>query len=47
MSRANGLIVLSICDDRIRTITRFGAPDIVARFGLSLTLANTRTTPTV
>jgi RNA polymerase sigma-70 factor (ECF subfamily) len=40
-ARANGLIVLTICDEHISTITRFGGPDIVARFGLPLTLGNT------
>jgi RNA polymerase sigma-70 factor (ECF subfamily) len=40
-SRAHGLMVLTICDDHITTITRFGGADIVARFGLPLTLANT------
>ena len=39
-SRANGLIVLTIFDDHISTITRFGGPDIVARFGLPPTLDN-------
>ena len=39
-SRANGLIVLTIANDRISTITRFGGQHIVARFGLPLTLAN-------
>ncbi len=40
-SRANGLMVLTIVNDRISTITRFGGQDIVDRFGLPLTLAST------
>ena len=40
VSRRNGVIVLTIAHDRISTLTRFGGPDIIARFGLPLTLAN-------
>ena len=40
VSRANGVIVLTITDDRISTLTRFGDGDLIARFGLPLTLAN-------
>jgi hypothetical protein len=44
MSRANGLIVLTITDDRISTLTRFGG-DVVRRFGLPPTLATAHGTP--
>jgi RNA polymerase sigma-70 factor (TIGR02960 family) len=39
VSRANGVIVLTIIDDHISTLTRFGDRDVIARFGLPLTLA--------
>ena len=35
-SRLNGLMVLTIVGDRVSTLTRFGGPDIVTRFGLPL-----------
>ncbi|MEP7114636.1 MAG: hypothetical protein ABI862_15325 [Ilumatobacteraceae bacterium] len=40
MSRATGVIVLTIIGDRISTLTRFGDRDLIARFGLPLTLAH-------
>jgi len=38
ISRASGLIVLTLSDDRISTLTRFGDKGILARFGLPRTL---------
>ena len=38
VSRANGVIVLTIVDDHVSTLTRFGGHDVVSRFGLPLTL---------
>ena len=38
VSRASGVIVLSIEDDHVATITRFGGHDVITRFGLPLTL---------
>jgi RNA polymerase sigma-70 factor (TIGR02960 family) len=40
--RASGLLVLTLSEDRISTITRFGDKGILARFGLPRTLANDR-----
>ena len=40
VSRANGVMVLTIIDGRISTLTRFGNRDLIARFGLPLTLDN-------
>ena len=37
-SRLNGLMVLTIVGDRVSTLTRFGGPDIVTRFGLPLSI---------
>lgn len=39
LSRANGVMVLTIVEDQVTTLTRFGASN-VERFGLPLTLAN-------
>jgi hypothetical protein len=39
VSRANGLIVLTISGDRVATVTRFGGADVIARFGLPQTVA--------
>jgi len=39
-SRLNGLIVLTITDDRVSTLTRFGRNVVVQRFGLPATLAH-------
>jgi RNA polymerase sigma-70 factor (ECF subfamily) len=39
VSRANGVMVLTVIDDHISTLTRFGGPDVIARFGLPLTLS--------
>jgi hypothetical protein len=39
--RASGVIVLTVIDDHISTLTRFGGRDIIARFGLPLTLLRT------
>lgn len=36
--RASGVIVLTVVDDHVSTLTRFGGRDIIARFGLPLTL---------
>jgi RNA polymerase sigma-70 factor (TIGR02960 family) len=36
--RARGLIVLTVVDERVTTITRFGGPQHLARFGLPLVL---------
>jgi RNA polymerase sigma-70 factor (ECF subfamily) len=33
VSRASGVIVLTVVDDKISTLTRFGGPDVIARFG--------------
>jgi len=41
LSRASGVMVLTVVDDRISTLTRFGGRDIIARFGLPLTLPRT------
>jgi RNA polymerase sigma-70 factor (TIGR02960 family) len=38
ISRASGVIVLTIVDDRISSLTRFGGRDLVARFALPLVL---------
>jgi RNA polymerase sigma-70 factor (TIGR02960 family) len=38
VSRASGVMVLTIIDDHISTLTRFGGDQIIARFGLPLTL---------
>jgi len=38
MPRASGVIVLTIVDDHVSTLTRFGGRDIIARFGLPLAL---------
>ena len=40
VSRANGLIVLTISDDRVTRLTRFGGQHLIARFGLPLTLVD-------
>ena len=39
--RASGVIVLTVVDDHVSTLTRFGGRDIIARFGLPLTLPRT------
>jgi RNA polymerase sigma-70 factor (ECF subfamily) len=39
--RANGVIVLTVVDDHISTLTRFGGSGVIARFGLPLTLPRT------
>ena len=36
--RLNGLMVLTIVEDHVSTLTRFGGPDIVTRFGLPLSV---------
>jgi RNA polymerase sigma-70 factor (ECF subfamily) len=36
--RASGVIVLTVVDDHVSTLTRFGGRDLIARFGLPLTL---------
>ena len=41
-SRARGVIVLTISGGRISTLTRFGGPDIITRFGLPLDLERHR-----
>jgi RNA polymerase sigma-70 factor (ECF subfamily) len=38
VSRAHGVIVLTVVDEQISELTRFGGRDIIARFGLPLTL---------
>ncbi|MCU1360530.1 MAG: polymerase subunit sigma-70 [Ilumatobacteraceae bacterium] len=38
VSRASGLMVLTISHDRVTTLTRFGGPELITRFGLPLTL---------
>jgi RNA polymerase sigma-70 factor (ECF subfamily) len=38
--RANGLLVLTLAEDKISGIARFGDKGILARFGLPRTLAN-------
>ena len=38
VSRASGVLVLTVVDDHVSTLTRFGGRDIIARFGLPLTL---------
>lgn len=40
-SRASGVIVLTVVGDRVMTLTRFGGPGIIARFGLPLPLPGT------
>ncbi len=40
VSRANGVMVLTIIDNHISTLTRFGGANVVARFGLPLTLGS-------
>jgi RNA polymerase sigma-70 factor (TIGR02960 family) len=40
VSRATGLMVLTIARDRITNLTRFGDSKVIARFGLPVTLAN-------
>jgi hypothetical protein len=32
--RASGVMVLTVVDDHVSTLTRFGGPDVIARFGL-------------
>jgi RNA polymerase sigma-70 factor (ECF subfamily) len=39
--RASGVIVLTVIDDHVSAITRFGGRDIIARFGLPLALPRT------
>ena len=41
-SRARGVIVLTISGGRISTLTRFGGPEIITRFGLPLDLERHR-----
>ena len=36
--RLNGLMVLTIVEDHMSRLTRFGPPDIVTRFGLPLSV---------
>ncbi|MCU1365230.1 MAG: polymerase family sigma subunit [Ilumatobacteraceae bacterium] len=38
VSRASGVIVLTVADGTVSTLTRFGGRDTIARFGLPLTL---------
>ena len=38
--RARGLLVLTLAEDQISTITRFGDRGVLARFGLPRTLVN-------
>ena len=42
VSRANGVMVLTVVHDRISTLTRFGGWAVIARFGLPPTLADIR-----
>jgi RNA polymerase sigma-70 factor (ECF subfamily) len=42
VTRARGVMVLTVVHDQISTLTRFGGPDVIARFGLPPTLAHTR-----
>ena len=37
VARASGVIVLTVVDEHISTITRFGGRDVIARFGLPFT----------
>ena len=37
--RAHGIVVLTIADDRVARVTRFGDTSLFARFGLPRTLA--------
>ena len=39
VSRASGLIALTVVDDHVSTLTRFGGRDVITRFGLPVTLA--------
>ena len=39
--RARGVIVLTVMNDHVAAITRFGGRDLIARFGLPLTLPHT------
>jgi RNA polymerase sigma-70 factor (ECF subfamily) len=41
MLRASGVIVLTVIDEHVSSLTRFGGREIIARFGLPLTLPHT------
>lgn len=43
VSRASGVMVLTVVDDQVSTLTRFGGRATIARFGLPLTLPGTPT----